>query len=101
MRAFSRRADGDSVAGTEDQQPRALEFVAGDLDLAFDQIDRALLVVGIERRGRSRRERHLHIEPVGHHRHRRGCAEGLAGDHACAKAVVGHGRQAVGGVMLE
>ena len=37
------------VAGLEHQQAVAAELVAGDVDLAVEHIDRALLVVGVER----------------------------------------------------
>lgn len=47
---FRLRANRNSVAGSEDQQARAFKIVGGDLDLAVDDIDRALLGVGIERR---------------------------------------------------
>src|SRR6266516_7811854 len=53
------RPHTDAVAGTEHQKPRAFERLAGDIDLAFDHIDRAFLVVGIERRARARGERHF------------------------------------------
>src|ERR1700759_400879 len=39
----------DAVAGPEDQEFWALVALACDLDLAVDEIDRALLVIGIER----------------------------------------------------
>jgi len=44
---IARCANGDAVAGTEDQQPRSFESVACDLDLAIHQIDRALFMVGV------------------------------------------------------
>ena len=37
--------DGDAIAGPEDQEPRRLVSLVGDLDLAVDQIDRALLTM--------------------------------------------------------
>src|SRR5262245_44153731 len=37
------RLDGDPVAGAEDQHLRCCEFVTGDIDLAFDEIDGAFL----------------------------------------------------------
>src|SRR5207244_1247873 len=48
------RANGDPVTRTEDKEPRALERVAGDLNLSFHEVDRALLIVRIERRARAR-----------------------------------------------
>src|ERR1700692_557451 len=46
---WSCRLDRDAVAGAEDQQPRSFKATAGYLDFAVDHIDRALLLVGIER----------------------------------------------------
>src|ERR1700741_1751477 len=40
---------GDAVAGPEDQESRAFITLVRDLDFAVDQIDRALLMIGIER----------------------------------------------------
>src|SRR5665213_724105 len=40
------RLDGNAVAGPEDQQPWRFVALSGDLDLAIDQIDRALLMIG-------------------------------------------------------
>ncbi len=34
------RQDGDPVAGPEDQEPAGTEDVAGDVDLARDDVDR-------------------------------------------------------------
>ena len=42
-RASARRRHRDGVAGTEHQQLSGRELVAGDVDLAVDDIDRALL----------------------------------------------------------
>ena len=49
MRVGFDRLHRDAVAGPENQQPRPLVAFAGDFDLAVDQIDRALLMVGVER----------------------------------------------------
>src|SRR5215475_5481167 len=43
------RLDRDAVARAEDQEARGLMTFVRDLDLAFDNVDRALLVIGIER----------------------------------------------------
>src|SRR5450755_1955823 len=43
------RLDGDAVAGPKDQQTWPLMAIAGNLDLAIDHIDRALLMIRVER----------------------------------------------------
>src|SRR5436309_12633787 len=40
------RTHGDAVAWTEDQQPRGLENLSGDVDLAFRHIDGTLFRIG-------------------------------------------------------
>ena len=45
------RLHRDAVARTEDQQPRPLVALVRDLDLAIDDVDGALLVIGVERHG--------------------------------------------------
>src|ERR1700692_908561 len=47
------RLHGDAVARPEEPQPRPFIAFIGDLDLAVDHIDRALLMIGIERHGRA------------------------------------------------
>src|SRR5947208_2585694 len=42
------RLHRDAVAGPEDQKPWRLVALARDFDLAVDQIDRTLLMIGIE-----------------------------------------------------
>src|SRR4051794_20614245 len=61
------RLDGNSVAGPEDQEPRPLVAFMRDLDLAVDHIDRALLVIGIQRRRHALLQRHLGIKPRRYH----------------------------------
>jgi hypothetical protein len=61
---------------TEDQKPWGLECFAGDVDFALNDIDRAFLLVGIERCTRGGLEPHFHVEPFREHAHRRCLAKG-------------------------
>src|SRR5690606_32224481 len=56
--------DGDTVSGPEDKQTAGAEPVAGDVDLAGDEIDGALVIIGIERQDRAGREHGLSVETV-------------------------------------
>src|SRR6202453_5481037 len=95
----ARGLDRDAVAGPEDQQPRALMAFVSDLDLAVDQVDRALFMVGIERQADAFSRRHFGVEPRRYHRHRRRGAERSAGNDARGEAAAIHGPQVGGGVM--
>ena len=95
------RLHGDAVAGPKDQQPRPFIALVGDLDLAIDDIDRALLVIGVERHADALLRRDLGVEPGRDHRDRRCDAEGTARDHARGEAAIGHHRQIAGRIMLE
>src|SRR6202042_2896171 len=57
------RLDGDAVAGPKHQEARALIALIGDLDLAVDDIDGALLVIGVQGNADACFGRHLDIEP--------------------------------------
>ena len=54
--------DGDAVAGPEDEQAPA-RSVRRRSRSRLDDVDRALLVVGVERRAGAGREHHLRVEP--------------------------------------
>ncbi len=95
------RLHRDAVAGPEDQQARAFIALVRDLDLAVDQIDRALFMIGIERYAGSRIRSHLSVEPRRYHRNGRGYAERLAGDDARRKAAFRDHRQIAGRIMLK
>src|SRR5207248_11435479 len=57
----------DAVAGAEDQEPRPLIAFARDLDLAVDDIDRTLLMIGVERHAGAGDSRNFGVEPGRHH----------------------------------
>src|ERR1700680_1741973 len=95
------RSHRDAFTPAEHQKPRAFERLAGDIDLAFDHIDRALLLVGIERGAAACGERHFRIEPFRQHPHGRLSAEGGAGNHPGPHAAVLDGGQARGAEMLK
>src|ERR1700761_9558684 len=61
---------GDAVTGAEDQQSRPLVALACDFDLTIDHIDRALLMIGVERQDGACFGSHLGVEPWRYHRDR-------------------------------
>jgi hypothetical protein len=62
-----RCSDGDPVARTKDEKPRAFECLARDVDLAVGDVDRPLLLVGIERCTRARGKHDFCIKPFRQH----------------------------------
>ena len=74
------RPDREPVAGPEHQQPPRLEAVAGDLDRAVENIDGALLVLGIDRQRRAGLELHVGVEHLAEGRDRRPLAVEAADD---------------------
>src|SRR6516165_934520 len=91
----------DAVARPEDQQQRTLIALARNFDLAVDEIDRALLMIGVERHAGARGRGHFGIEPGRYHLHRRGYAKRGACDHARGEIALRNHRQVAGGVVLE
>src|SRR5215467_9214442 len=57
------RLHGDAVAWAEYEQARAFIALIGDLDFAVDEIDRPLLVIGVERHAGASIRRDLGVEP--------------------------------------
>src|ERR1700738_1799309 len=94
------RFDGDAVARPKDQQTWPLMAVAGNFNLAIDQVDRALLMIRVERDADALLRRDLGVKPRRHHRNRRFYAERAAGDDARGETAVRYRRHIGGRVML-
>ncbi len=56
--------NGNPVAGAEDQQARGAEPVAGNLDFSRSDMDRPILLFGVQRGGMAGLKLHLGIKPI-------------------------------------
>src|SRR6266481_4835027 len=95
------RLDRNAISGPKDQKARSFRTITGYVDFAIDEIDSALLMVGVERHAGPLLRGHLGVKPRRHHRNRRFHAERTACDDTRRKTAVGYRGQISGRVMLE
>src|SRR6266849_6395126 len=95
------RLDRNAIAGPEDQKARPHIMITGYVDFAIDEIDSALLMVGIERHAGPLLRGHLGVKPRRHHRNGRFYAERTACDDTRRKTAIGYRGQISGSVVLK
>jgi hypothetical protein len=93
--------DGNAIAGSEDQEPPQAEPVAGNLNLACGDVNRALVVVWVQRQDGAGRQHRLGVERRMGEDDGRGHAVGFPHDHAHGLAFARDGGKLVGPVVGE